>query len=676
MKILHYFFAAFFVLIGAFGLSLIPTETAFAADPGCYELLSGGPQNGFYDEGECNSLQQAGVGNGNCYLVGQALPVDCNSITPLLSDNPGGVGSSAPPGCYELLDSGSQAGFYDEAECNPQQEVGVGNGLCYLSGQALPVDCGSISPLLSDNPDGVGSSDVPEEGDVVEQDSCEQSGDGWGWLLCPIIYGSAEVIEEVDQQIIDALEVKEEYYSTPELRAVWSSFRNISYILLIPVLLVMVISTALGFQFVDAYTVKRAMPRLFIAVIFMALSFDICVFLIEFTNNVGNGVGGLVAAPFGGKGALEFTDVFSIGEGAATTATLGVGLVGIVAALAVGIVSISILMSFLFTSALAVIIIFALLSVRELLIIFLIIMAPIAIVSWIFPGNDKLWKLWWSTFSKLLMIFPLIILLLYAGRGFAAVVFTSDLEGLEGVFSLFLKFIAYIGPFFAIPAAFKYLGGAFANLAGMVNDRGKGIFDRQKKFRRERGKKDWERVQQRGLLRPGSKAAKSRFGSRLNSATKSGLALKESLGTDDSLKDKLSAGNRKAAADRLHREHERHAGEDKNVGTKFANDNFVQAYLALARAEGNELEAKIELEKNGIVGLDAEGEIAQARTLYNTYGDSLGGMAAAAKAGSKTSHINGATEMLDDIEVGTHGNTVLYAEAYNQAIYAISYLIW
>lgn len=46
-----------------------------------------------------------------------------------------------------------------------------------------------------------------------------------------------------------------------------------------------------------------------------------------------------------------------------------------------------------------------------------------------------------------------------------------------------VKLVAYIAPFFLIPATFKVGMGVFGNLAGMVNDRGRGIFDRNKKYR-------------------------------------------------------------------------------------------------------------------------------------------------------------------------------------------------
>ena len=46
-----------------------------------------------------------------------------------------------------------------------------------------------------------------------------------------------------------------------------------------------------------------------------------------------------------------------------------------------------------------------------------------------------------------------------------------------------IKVIAYIAPYFLIPLTFKFGLGVFGNLAGMVNDRSRGFFDRQRKAR-------------------------------------------------------------------------------------------------------------------------------------------------------------------------------------------------
>lgn len=54
-----------------------------------------------------------------------------------------------------------------------------------------------------------------------------------------------------------------------------------------------------------------------------------------------------------------------------------------------------------------------------------------------------------------------------------------------------IRFTAYVAPFFLIPLTFKFGLGVFGNLAGIINDRTRGLFDRQKKIRAERNARGW-----------------------------------------------------------------------------------------------------------------------------------------------------------------------------------------
>jgi hypothetical protein len=51
----------------------------------------------------------------------------------------------------------------------------------------------------------------------------------------------------------------------------------------------------------------------------------------------------------------------------------------------------------------------ALLAGRQIAIMILAIIAPLAIIAWIFPANTTLWKIWQKSFMKLLLLYPLIM---------------------------------------------------------------------------------------------------------------------------------------------------------------------------------------------------------------------------------------------------------------------------
>lgn len=337
----------------------------------------------------------------------------------------------------------------------------------------------NLGQLANARPPGSGSlSGTVEAGADADEPSCESGGGEMSWILCPMLRISSNFLQFVDEKLNNLLSLPSDYYNSPELQATWARMRNIAYAILIPIMLVMVISTAIGFDFISAYTFKKALPRLVIAIIFMALSFEITKFLIILTNDVGKGLLGLITSSFSGGGEITIASLFDPGGGAGATATFGVILAG---ALAPGLIAVILLQ--LFIAGMSLLIALLALAFRQMLLIMFMVLAPLAILAWIFPGNDKFWKLWWGSFSKLLLLYPIIMILIGSGRAFAWLV---QEDGPDDVLATILKLTAYVAPYFLIPAMFKMAGGVFATVTGMANDRSKGLFDRTKNARNKK----------------------------------------------------------------------------------------------------------------------------------------------------------------------------------------------
>lgn len=260
-----------------------------------------------------------------------------------------------------------------------------------------------------------------EAGGTDEADnSCEAKGDSLGWILCPVANAIDKIVSWLDDQVQNFMKVGIDDTGLASLKKAWSNLRNIAYIILIPIMLVMVIGTALGVQMFDAYTIKKAMPRMVLAILFMALSWYFCVFLINLTNALGNGVQGIILQPFSGAQSMGLGDLLSH---AGATAAGGSGtVIGIAAGFGAflgGIASLGIIISSLGSVAIVLGIAFMLLAARQVIILGLLVASPLAILAWIFPGNDKMWKFWWSAFSKLLFLFPVIQAMIAMGKVFA-----------------------------------------------------------------------------------------------------------------------------------------------------------------------------------------------------------------------------------------------------------------
>lgn len=236
----------------------------------------------------------------------------------------------------------------------------------------------------------------------------------------------------------------------------------------------------------DAYTIKKVFPRLVAAAILIQLSWPIFTFLIYLVGQITWGIEGLLYAPFGGAEALELKNIIANMTGNTGAATASVLLIG---GAAIGLVSLTLpgVMLMALSALLALLIAFFVLTIRQLVLIILLVTAPIAIVAWILPNTEKVWKVWWESFSKLLLMYPLIILLIAGGK-IAAKLASSANTGNVG-FKVAIIFISFFGPYFLIPSTFKMAGSAFVNIAGVVNDRSRGVFDRLKNKRQDIGAK-------------------------------------------------------------------------------------------------------------------------------------------------------------------------------------------
>lgn len=245
----------------------------------------------------------------------------------------------------------------------------------------------------------------------------------------------------------------------------------------------------------DAYTVKKVLPRLVIAVILIQLSWFIFTGMIALMNSIAYGLEALIYIPFGG-GSDNFTLAALIGgldssaTGVFTTAAIGVAVTAFAGG--VGAVLLAIVIA-LIVSILA-------LTIRRMLLILLLIISPLALVAWILPNTERFWKMWWDNFSKLLLMYPLILIMIASGRVFAKIASTSDSSDIINV-AIILG--GYFLPLILIPKTFKMAGNAFATIGGSISssgEKGRGALGTW-------GKEKWGNTRW-GLRKQGKKDAK------------------------------------------------------------------------------------------------------------------------------------------------------------------------
>lgn len=305
------------------------------------------------------------------------------------------------------------------------------------------------------------------------------------WIVCPLIDGVNTAVDQLDvainnlltidtARIFDSSDVNGTGYAYQQA---WNSFRVIGIAIIVISALIVIVSSAFGFEILDAYTIRKTLPRLLIALLVITLSWDILYFLVSLSNDVGNGVRWIIYEPFSNMEDLE------LGFGAMSLSTLmlsgGVFALGILGSL-----------SFAVTALLAALIAFLVLILRELIIIFLVILAPVAIACMILPNTRKAWDFWQKALISMLMAFPIIAGMIAIGRVFSTTVYADgNASSLEEI----IAYVAYLLPYFLLPFAFRMAGGLMATLGGISNDRSRGAFDRLKNFRQGRVQKIHEK---------------------------------------------------------------------------------------------------------------------------------------------------------------------------------------
>src|SRR5262249_28329185 len=156
---------------------------------------------------------------------------------------------------------------------------------------------------------------------------------------------------------------------------------------------------------IDNYSIKKLLPRLVAASILSWFSYAIVALAIDVTNIIGAGIGSLMLTPIAGHPVVAI-DSLTGGLGIAAGIAGAVALAGAVVTGSI----IVVLIGAFFT----VVTIFVTLVARQILITFLLVVAPLALAAWLLPSTEHLFSLWHKTLTKLLLMYPMIVMLFAA----------------------------------------------------------------------------------------------------------------------------------------------------------------------------------------------------------------------------------------------------------------------
>ncbi len=426
----------------------------------------------------------------------QGPQVSGDSISKYVTLPPGFPTSSSLGGCYHSPNTLVQALTVTSAgqvTCNTNCSASggpVSGAGCTVQGQ----NQGGLTCVCSDQ------GCVWEAAATISSSgtSCESaSATSFEWLFCPILRLFDSMANTFNGIIENLLDFNTSTYLNPQIKSSWNIMKTISSAVLVIIMLVAVISQAVGGGPVDAYTLRKILPRLVIAVILIQISWIMLVWFIDLADAIGHGVRDFISAPFGGWQNLDLAHLIAPlgGKGTLTVAAIFTSLVVAVAFSGLTIAGVGLLgLGVILTDLLA----FVFLVLRQVFIVLAVILFPIAIIAWILPGTQRYWKFWSDNFIKLLLLFPLIMALIYGGRIFAYIFIAANASTIIGVFVLF---IGFFGPYWFLPKAFKWGGSLYSAAAT-------GAFNATKNIRELPNKYALSRAQENRQYRAAQRAAR------------------------------------------------------------------------------------------------------------------------------------------------------------------------
>lgn len=318
------------------------------------------------------------------------------------------------------------------------------------------------------------------------------------WLGCSVFSLLNNAANALKDQLSNYLYADPNVLFNSQAQQAATVFRNIGMVLIVVAGLIMVISQALGFEFLDAYTIRKLMPRLGVSLVGMALAWPLLKFGVTLINDLGGLVYSVFISIANSAGAGASTSTSDLGTAMGTVLASVVAASGVVIALgAVG------ALSLIGTIVLALIIGLLVLSVRQLIIFIALIMAPLFIAAYVIPGGQKLWNFWKNTLLTTLFMYPLIMGFIGAGAAMAYIMPEN------GTNMSLLAIIVYFAPYFMLPFAFKMAGGLMSTIFSIVNDKNRGVFDRLKKQRQGIREDRIKRAQNNSLWDPNSRLQKA-----------------------------------------------------------------------------------------------------------------------------------------------------------------------
>lgn len=496
------------------------------------------------------------------------------------------------------------------------------DGLSTTCGELLN-DMNSLAPQFltyaNDNPSEQGLESI-SSGDVYNPDQTCAAG-ALGWLLCPLMTLMGDVMGSVARIIGQFMEFDPLITSSPNdmsqpgnvIRSIWQKLVGIANLLLVIAFLIVIFSQATSIG-LSAYGIKKMLPRIVAAAILINISFYVCALLVDISNVIGASIGGVISGvissiPNGGLAAdyssWEFAGAVGVTIGILTGATAIAAFTGAIAFLLPVVVS----------GLASILLVFLVLAIRHIMAILLIIISPLAFAAMILPNTADLFKKWWKALVTVLLLYPIIMVLAHGSLLVSKIILVtgSPEDDAMRIITIALAFIVMVAWIWALKFIITWGSGVIGKVAGMVNDRNKGLIDRSKNWAKEKqDRSGWSQgrqlsknagntaAQRRAIDRINGPNNKSIFGrvSKMGAYGVSGLWGDKGLTAYGQQSGEILSAQASEAADKIHAQSV--AYEKQNIASRY-NPSDSQHRVAMANEAAQALRSGDQVKYDAIM---------------------------------------------------------------------------
>lgn len=339
---------------------------------------------------------------------------------------------------------------------------------------------GSVDEYGELTPSGGVNGDNPEK----EVNVCYEKSGTLGWIICPIIEAATGIGERMWNQIETnhlQMPAQEIFGKDSGVEGAWNMMRNIANTLFIILFLFVIFSQLTGVG-IDNYGIKKILPKLIIVAVLVNLSYIICELAIDLSNIFGNGLNDMLsnmakevpagifeAEMSGGKQVTGWIAVIGLsGGGLLLFQWLSTGsFMGAIAGIGLLVLGVVV------TVVVAMLTLYLILIAREAGIILLVVLSPVAMVCYLLPNTEKMYKKWFDLFKALLVVYPVCGAMIGAGKMAGSVLASTSNESMNVA-----AMIVQVLPFFFIPMLLKSSLSLMGNIGTKISSLGRGLGQR------------------------------------------------------------------------------------------------------------------------------------------------------------------------------------------------------